>query len=55
MMETAAVPKEQLLGMYRMMLTIRRFEETIRDLFFQGQIPGFVHVSIGEEAGSARR
>jgi TPP-dependent pyruvate/acetoin dehydrogenase alpha subunit len=50
MMETAAVPKEQLLGMYRMMLTIRRFEETIRDLFFQGQIPGFVHVSIGEEA-----
>ena len=36
--------------MYRMMVTIRRFEETIRDLFFQGQIPGFVHVSIGEEA-----
>jgi len=46
----SAVPKEQLLGMYRTMVTIRRFEETIRDLFFQGQIPGFVHVSIGEEA-----
>ncbi len=49
-MEASAVPKEQLLGMYRTMVTIRRFEETIRDLFFQGQIPGFVHVSIGEEA-----
>ena len=49
-MEVSAVPKEQLLGMYRTMVTIRRFEETIRDLFFQGQIPGFVHVSIGEEA-----
>jgi len=36
--------------MYRTMVTIRRFEESIRDLFFQGQIPGFVHVSIGEEA-----
>jgi TPP-dependent pyruvate/acetoin dehydrogenase alpha subunit len=49
-MEASAVSKEQLLGMYRTMLTIRRFEECIRDLFFQGQIPGFVHVSIGEEA-----
>ncbi len=49
-MEASALGKEQLLTMYRMMVTIRRFEETLRDLFFQGQIPGFVHVSIGEEA-----
>ena len=49
-MQASAVPKEQLLQMYRTMVTIRRFEESIRDLFFQGQIPGFVHVSIGEEA-----
>jgi pyruvate dehydrogenase E1 component alpha subunit len=49
-METSTVPKEQLLGMYRTMTTIRRFEETLRDLFFQGQVPGFVHLSIGEEA-----
>src|SRR5574337_719848 len=49
-MDAAALGKEQLLSMYRMMVTIRRFEETLRDLFFQGQIPGFVHVSIGEEA-----
>ena len=49
-MEAATLAKEQLFAMYRMMVTIRRFEETLRDLFFQGQIPGFVHVSIGEEA-----
>jgi len=49
-MDAAALGKEPLLSMYRMMVTIRRFEETLRDLFFQGQIPGFVHVSIGEEA-----
>ena len=49
-MEVSAVAKEKLLSLYRTMVTIRRFEEAIRDLFFQGQIPGFVHVSIGEEA-----
>jgi TPP-dependent pyruvate/acetoin dehydrogenase alpha subunit len=49
-MQASAFPKEQLLSMYRTMVTIRRFEETLRDLFFQGQVPGFVHVSIGEEA-----
>jgi acetoin:2,6-dichlorophenolindophenol oxidoreductase subunit alpha len=49
-MDASALPKETLLEMYRTMVKIRRFEETVRDLFFQGQIPGFVHVSIGEEA-----
>jgi TPP-dependent pyruvate/acetoin dehydrogenase alpha subunit len=49
-MEASVLAKEQLLGMYRMMVTIRRFEETLRDLVLQGQIPGFVHLSIGEEA-----
>ena len=32
------------------MLRIRRFEETVRDLFAKGEIPGFVHLYIGEEA-----
>ncbi len=49
-MDAATLPKEHLLDLYRTMVRIRRFEETIRDLFFQAQIPGFVHVSIGEEA-----
>jgi acetoin:2,6-dichlorophenolindophenol oxidoreductase subunit alpha len=49
-MQASTLAKEQLFSMYRMMVTIRRFEEALRDLFFQGQIPGFVHLSIGEEA-----
>jgi len=34
----------------RRMLTIREFEETIGDLFADGELPGFVHLYIGEEA-----
>jgi pyruvate dehydrogenase E1 component alpha subunit len=36
--------------MYYMMLKIRRVEERILDVFAQGKIPGFIHVSIGQEA-----
>ncbi|MCK6555126.1 thiamine pyrophosphate-dependent dehydrogenase E1 component subunit alpha [Candidatus Binatia bacterium] len=49
-MSAPPLPRSALLQMFRTMVNIRRFEETIRDLFFQGEIPGFVHVSIGEEA-----
>lgn len=49
-MASAAISKEKLLSMYRTMQTIRQFEERLRDLFKEGKIPGFVHVSIGEEA-----
>jgi len=42
--------KELLLEMYRKMLTIRRFEESVVALFAKGLIPGFVHMYIGEEA-----
>jgi len=44
------VPKEKLLSMYRVMNTIRGFEEKMAELFFTGQIPGFVHSSVGQEA-----
>ncbi len=44
------LPKEKLLQMDRTMQTIRQFEERVRDIFRTGQIPGFLHVSIGEEA-----
>jgi len=44
------ISKDKLLKMYRTMQTIRQFEEHLRDLFKEGKIPGFVHVSIGEEA-----
>ncbi|HCX03136.1 MAG TPA: pyruvate dehydrogenase (acetyl-transferring) E1 component subunit alpha, partial [Clostridiales bacterium] len=41
---------EKILNMYENMLTIRRFEEKAQELFAAGDIPGFVHLYIGEEA-----
>lgn len=38
--------------LYRKMLAIRRVEEALRLLFSEGQIPGFLHLSIGQEAVS---
>jgi TPP-dependent pyruvate/acetoin dehydrogenase alpha subunit len=38
---------------YRMMLLIRRAEETLQKLFLDGQVPGFLHLSIGQEAVAA--
>ncbi len=45
-----AVAKEKLLDMYRTMIRIRRFEERVSQEFAAGNIPGSVHVYIGEEA-----
>jgi len=45
--------KEKLLEMLYAMLKIRRVEERISEAFAQGRIPGFLHVSIGQEAVSA--
>lgn len=42
--------KEELLSMYKDMLRIRRFEETVSDLFSQDKIRGTTHLYIGEEA-----
>jgi len=42
--------KAQLLAMYKDMLRIRRFEETVSDLFSQDKIRGTTHLYIGEEA-----
>ena len=42
--------KEQLLDMYKKMVTIRAFESKAVELFAAGQIPGFVHLYLGEEA-----
>lgn len=50
--ETYAAP-EQRLGMLRMMLLIRRFEERCAELYQAGKIRGFVHLYIGEEAVAA--
>ena len=42
--------EQELVSLYRTMLTIRRFEERVSKEFSEGKIPGYVHVYIGEEA-----
>lgn len=42
--------KEKLIEMYRTMVRIRTFEERVSKEFAAGNIPGFVHLYIGEEA-----
>ena len=42
--------KDDLLAAYRMMRTIRQFEERLHVEFATGDIPGFVHLYAGEEA-----
>ncbi len=44
------VSKEELLGYYRDMLMIRRFEEKAGQLYGMGLIGGFCHLYIGQEA-----
>lgn len=48
-----ALSKERLLKLYRDMYMIRRFEEVIEIYAANGTIPGFVHLSIGQEACQA--
>jgi pyruvate dehydrogenase E1 component alpha subunit len=47
----ATDPKTQL-AMYRTMVTIRQFETMAGEYFAAGQIPGFIHLSIGQEGSS---
>jgi len=44
------IEKEKLIDMYRTMVRIRTFEERVSKEFAAGNIPGFVHVYVGEEA-----
>ncbi len=37
-------------SLLKVMVLIRAFEETIGKLFYKGQLPGFIHLSIGQEA-----
>lgn len=42
--------QDQLLDAYRQMWVIRKFEETVRDLYQQGKIRGSFHPCVGQEA-----
>ena len=45
-----ALSDDRLRGMFRQMLLIRRFEEQVEERFRAGELPGFLHVAIGQEA-----
>ena len=47
-----AVTGANLLEMQRRMLVIRGFEERVAELYRDGLVPGFVHLSIGQEAAA---
>jgi acetoin:2,6-dichlorophenolindophenol oxidoreductase subunit alpha len=44
------VSEEVLRDFFREMLLIRRFEEKVEERFRAGELPGFLHVAIGQEA-----
>ena len=46
------VTNVDLLEMHRRMLVIRGFEERVAALYRDGEVPGFVHLSVGQEASA---
>jgi len=48
----SALPKSDLKDVLREMLLIRRFEEKVEERFRAGELPGFLHVAIGQEASA---
>jgi len=48
--ETGTLSREDLRECFREMLLIRRFEEKVEERFRAGELPGFLHVAIGQEA-----
>lgn len=48
----AEISRAQLVALYERLLTIRRAEERLQKLFADGEVPGFIHLSIGQEAVS---
>lgn len=49
----SSITAEEMIGLYRTMCRIRAFETKVQELFAANMIPGFVHLSIGEEAVAA--
>ena len=50
--EHAELPTESLLAAYGRMTLIRVFEERVSELYRDSEVPGFVHLSIGQEASA---
>ena len=51
-MGSTNLSKADLLEMYRRMLVVRGFEERVAALYRDGEVPGFVHLSVGQEASA---
>ncbi len=52
-MGKTSLKAENAARLYRMVVTIRRTEEALAALLAEGLIPGFIHLSIGQEAVAA--
>ena len=48
--QKGTLSNEELRDFFREMLLIRRFEEKVEERFRAGELPGFLHVAIGQEA-----
>jgi len=44
------LPGDKLIDMYRTMVRIRAFEEKVAKEFASGNVPGFLHLYVGQEA-----
>jgi len=44
------ISRDTLILMYERMLKVRHFEDRVKDLFAAGEMPGFVHLYLGQEA-----
>jgi len=47
---TAAADRDDSLALFRRLLLIRRFEDTVQDLFLKGEVHGTTHLYSGQEA-----
>ena len=50
---TREVETERQIELLKTMQRIRRFEERAEELYLGGELPGFIHLSIGQEACAA--
>src|ERR1700730_2503550 len=50
--QKGTLSKSDLREFFREMLLIRRFEEKVEERFRAGELPGFLHVAIGQEAAA---
>ena len=48
--ENLKISNDEKIALLKKMILIRLFEEKTESLFYEKHIPGFVHLSIGQEA-----